>query len=579
MWGCVVLSVLHVQLLKGQELVYLEHSETLSFDKQRLPDAQILKGDVQFRHDDMLMYCDSAYFYEKTNSLDAFGNVRFVQGDTLSGFGDVLYYDGNTKYARFRRNVRLIHRQTVLTTDRVDYDRRAERAFYDEGGQIEDSVSTLTSVWGLYMPPTSQAVFRDQVHLVNKNFILDTDSLRYNTQSHVADLVRPTEIVYEEETTILSDCGTYNTETEQSRLLNRSQVLHEDGKQLTGDTIYYDKHIGYGRVIGHMQLKDTVQMTTLYGNFGELFDDGDNAYATDSALMVDWSNDTAYTYMHADTLFADLIPYVDTTILPIDSALGRLVPDTILTDSTYRQIRAFRNVRVYNKEYQTVSDSLVYNGRDSIATLFYDPVLWSQRQQVSADVIDIFIKNEVADYAHGVGNAIAIKHEARDMFDQMQGKEMYAYIRDGEIRQVDVSGNAETIFYPREDDGTFSGVNKTQSSLVKLYLIDQKIDHIVFSTTTNGTMYPLDQIKDEERFLNAFFWATKERPRDPLDVFRHPERTLRPKERAVSAAVEEEEDAPKPRTDKQRNKRKHENNETTTTTDNAAKQRVGRMGR
>ena len=552
------MSIFHCPFSISQELVYLEHSETLSFDKERLPDAQILRGDVRFRHDDMLMYCDSAYFYAKTNSLDAFGHVRFEQGDTLSGFGDVLYYDGNTKYARLRRNVRLIHRNTVLTTDRVDYDRKAEQAFYDDWGQIEDSVSTLTSVWGLYMPPTSQAVFRDRVHLINTNFILDTDSLRYNTKTHVADLVRPTQIVYEEETTILSDQGTYNTETEQSRLLNRSRVLHTDGKQLTGDTIYYDKRIGYGRVCGHMEMRDTVQQSTLYGNYGEVFNDGDNGYATDSALMVDWSNDTAYTYMHADTLYSDLVPYVDITVLPVDSAAGRLTPDTIRTDSTYRQLRAFRNVRVYNKDYQAVADSVVYNGRDSIATLYYDPVLWSDKQQVSADIIHIYIRNGVADYAHGIGNAIAIKHEARDMFDQMQGKEMFAYIRDGEIRQVDVSGNAETIFYPREDDGTFTGVNKTQSSLVKLYLKDQQIERIVFTTTTNGTMYPLDQIKDSERFLNAFFWAKKERPRGPMDVFRRAQRTPRPKEKAASAVAEEDLQAEPVRTTgkEQRNKRK-----------------------
>ena len=285
------------------------------------------------------------------------------------------------------------------------------------------------------------------------------------------------------------------------------------------------------------------------------------------AVTVNWmgnrlwdklENHWSYTYMHADTLFSELQAYVAITVLPIDSTIGRMAPDTLRRDSTYRQLRAFHNVRIYNKEYQTVSDSAVYNGLDSIITLYHDPVLWSDKQQVSADVIHIYIRNELADYAHGVGNAIAIKHEARDMFDQMQGKEMFAYIRDGEIRQVDVSGNAETIFYPREEDGTFTGVNKTQSSLVKLYLKDQKIERIVFTTTTNGTMYPLDQIKDTDRFLNAFFWAKKERPRDPMDVFRHAERTPRPKEKAVSAVVEEELDATEnPRKQKeQRNKKR-----------------------
>ena len=51
----------------AQNRVYLEHSDVLAFDEQRLPDAQILRGDVRFRHEDALMYCDSAYFYEKTN--------------------------------------------------------------------------------------------------------------------------------------------------------------------------------------------------------------------------------------------------------------------------------------------------------------------------------------------------------------------------------------------------------------------------------------------------------------------------------------------------------------------------------
>ena len=65
-------------------MVYLERPETLSFDQERIPDAQILRGNVVFRHDNALMYCDSAYFYEQTNSLDAFGHVRNQSG-TLDG--------------------------------------------------------------------------------------------------------------------------------------------------------------------------------------------------------------------------------------------------------------------------------------------------------------------------------------------------------------------------------------------------------------------------------------------------------------------------------------------------------------
>ncbi|MFQ9020512.1 MAG: OstA-like protein [Parabacteroides merdae] len=84
--------------------ILLIHSNTLSFDKAVKPDAQILNGDVCFRHDSSYMYCDSAYFFEQTNSLEAFSNVRMEQGDTLFVYGDYLFYDGNTQVAYLREN-------------------------------------------------------------------------------------------------------------------------------------------------------------------------------------------------------------------------------------------------------------------------------------------------------------------------------------------------------------------------------------------------------------------------------------------------------------------------------------------
>jgi len=529
-------------------MVYLEHSETLNFDQERIADAQILRGNVIFRHDSALMYCDSAYFYEKENSLDAFGHVRFVQGDTLLGYGDKLFYNGNTKVARLRRHVRLVHGKdnpTILTTDSLNYDRTRDIAYYYTGGTISDTLNTLTSVWGQYTPNTKQAVFSHRVHLENPKFDLTTDTLLYNTATHVADLVSPTVIVYEKETNIYSSRGWYNTETEQSMLLDRSRVVHTDGKSMTGDTIFYNKHLGYGKIIGAMEMKDTIQMATLYGNYGEMFRDGEYGYVTDSALMVDWSDSTAYGYMHADTLYTEQMPYQLMHLIPRDSILIDSVltapPDTLWQDTTYRAMRAFRNVRVYREDMQAVCDSMSYNGRDSVMTLYTEPVCWSDNHQISADTIYIYMRNGTVDYARGIGSALTIQQETRTYFDQMAGKEMIAYIRDGELRQVDVNGNALTVFFPKEDDGSFLGVNTTQSSFVKVYLENRKIHHILFTAQTTGTLYPLDQVPDGKDRLSGFFWAEQERPQQPADVFLRPQRTPRPVSGAVSAAATEQE--------------------------------------
>ena len=533
---------------KATQMVYLEHSETLSFDEQRLPDAQILRGNVCFRHDSALMYCDSAYFYDKQNSLHAFGHVHLIQGDSIEGFGDKLYYNGNTKMAKFRKRVKLIHNgETTLTTDSMNYDRANNIAYYFSGGMIQDTINTLTSEWGQYTPDNNQALFSHHVKLVHPKFVLECDTLCYNTETYQADIVSPTEIIYEHETTILSSSGWYNTSTERSMLLKRSLIIHADGMTLTGDTIYYDKAIGYGKVLGNMQSVDSANHMTLYGNKGEVWESDNHGYVTDSAMLVEWSDSTMYSYIHADTLFTDQIPYQRRDLIEKDSVLVDSVwqypaPDTIWTDTTYIQIRAYENVRIYREDMQCVCDSAHYNGRDSIATLCGDPVCWNESNQVSSDTIRVYIKNGEVDYLHGIGNAIAIKQEGSLEFDQLAGKEMYAYVRDGDVYLVDVQGNAETVFYPREEDGSYVGVNRTQSSFVKLYLENRQIHHILFTTSTAGVMIPMDQATDEDKYLATFFWADQERPRKPGDIFLTPTRTPRPDAATVSASTDDEEE-------------------------------------
>ena len=493
-----------------QTMVYLERSETLSFEQDRIPDAQILRGNVIFRHEEALMYCDSAYFYEKTNSLDAFGHVRFVQGDTLHGYGDLLFYDGNTRLARMRRHVKLIHGRpdenpTILTTDSLNYDRAANRAYYYTGGTVEDSLNVLTSVYGQYAPNTKQAIFSREVHLTNPKFTLESDTLLYNTDTKIADIVSPTTILYEKETTITSSLGWYNTDTEQSMLLNRSLVEHTDGKTMTGDTIYYDKAIGFGRVLGRMEMRDSTQHATLYGEYGEMWEEDSRGYATDSALMVDWSDTAHYAYIHADTLFTEELHYTDSA----------------LQDSTFRRVRAYYGVRVWRNDMQMVCDSLIYWGNDSTIHLYTLPVCWSENMQISADSIIVYIINGTVDHAHGIGSSLCVMEDTLDNYNQMSGKEGIAYLRDGEVYMVDISGNALTIFYPKEEDGDLVGINTTESSYIRVYVKEQEIDRIRFTKETTGVLYPMDQVPSGADRLALFFWADEARPKDADDVFRH----------------------------------------------------------
>lgn len=494
-------------------MVYLEKADNLQFDQARIADAQIVKGNVIFRHEEALMYCDSAYFYEKTNSLDAFGHVRLVQGDTLEGFGDKLYYNGNTKLARLRRHVKLIHGRadenpTILTTDSMNYDRAKGIAYYFTGGEVRDSLNTLTSVRCTYTPETKNAVFSKEVRLVNPNFVLTSDTLLYNTDTKVADIISPTDIIYEQETDIRSSRGWYNTQTELSMLLDRSLIHHTDGRTMTGDTIYYDKQTGFGEIIGHMEMVDSTREATLTGRYGQMWEENNRGYATDSALMVDWSDSAHIAYIHADTLFTEELHYTDSA----------------MTDSTYRRVRAYFGVRVWRDDMQMMCDSMVYFSSDSTMHLYRQPICWSENQQMSADSMVVFLANGAVDHAIGTGKALCVMHDSLEYFNQMSGKEVTAYLKDGEVKTVDTDGNALTIFYAKDSKGEYTGMNTTESSFIRMYVEKKEIHHMRFTSETTGVLYPMDQIPPGGDHLALFFWAEDKRPTDPMDVFRRTEK-------------------------------------------------------
>ena len=141
--------------------VFLENADLLKADEAVSRDYQVLKGNVRFRRGEMYMFCDSAYFYAETSSLDAFGNVRMTQGDTLWVYSDVLHYYGDQGVAELRSNVRLENRSTTLVTDALDYEINSNVGYYFDGGTIVDNRNNteLRSQFGRYELDTKQAEF------------------------------------------------------------------------------------------------------------------------------------------------------------------------------------------------------------------------------------------------------------------------------------------------------------------------------------------------------------------------------------------------------------------------------------
>ena len=472
--------------------VYLIHTNTLSFDKAVKPDAQILNGDVCFRHDSSYMYCDSAYFFEQTNSLEAFSNVRMEQGDTLFVYGDYLFYDGNTQVAYLRENVRMENGQVTLFTDSLNYERIPNIGYYFEGGLIVDSLNQLSSFYGQYSPETKLAVFNDSVRLENTDFTLYSDTLHYDTQSKIATILGPSVIV-SDSGTIHTSRGWYDTVNNTSLLLDQSQV--ESGEKiLIGDSIFYNRDTGMGEVYGNMSLIDTAQHVTLQGEYGYYNEQTGYAFATDSARFLEYSQgDTLF--LHADTL------------------------QMVTVDSIYREIKAYYGVRFYRTDMQGVCDSMQFNTRDSVLYMYTEPVLWNEQYQLYGDTIAIYMNDSTIEYAHVIQFAFAAQHVDSSYYNQLKGNDLKAYFEGQAVHQIDVAGNAESIFYPLEKDGAKVGMNETKSGFLTIWVKDNKLDKLKIWPSPVGTMTPIPDLKPDQKMLKDFYWFDYLRPKNKDDIY------------------------------------------------------------
>ena len=481
---------------KKKTKVDLLHADEGRADKMARPDVQVLIGSVKLRHDSMYMYCDSALIYENTNSVEAFNNVRMEQGDTLFIYGDYLYYDGISQLAQLRENVKMINRNTTLLTDSLNYDRIYDLGYYFEGGTLMDEENVLTSDWGEYSPSTKQSVFNHDVKLVNPKFILTSDTLKYNTVSKIATILGPSEIV-SDQNHIFSERGVYNTLTGQAELLDRS-ILTNQGKRMTGDSLFYDRKLGYGEAFDNVVMNDSINRNMLTGDYCFYNELTDSAFATKRAVAIDYSQGDSL-YMHADTLMMTTF-YLN-------------------TDSVFREMRAYHKVRMYRTDLQGVCDSLVYNSKDSCVTMYTDPILWNEGQQLLGEEIKIYLNDSTIDWAHIINQALTVEMKDSLHYNQVSGKEIKAYFDSGEMRKVDVIANVLVVFYPQEEDSTMIGMNTSQTSLLTMYLKDRKMKRMVMSPKSDGVLYPMDQIPADKMRLPTFVWFDYIRPQNKDDIF------------------------------------------------------------
>lgn len=539
--------------LKTIQIIYGKSLRHKTIDS--LTELQTMAGDAVIQQGKTLFSCDSVTLNKKTNVIEAFGNVRINQGDSIQTYSQYLKYLGYQQQAYLSKNVRLVDKKGSLFTQALDYNLKTGIGKYNSGGKVINNKTIITSKEGVYYADTKDVYFFNDVRVTDPQSNIIADTLLYNLQTEAANFTGPTK-VKNKSAVIYTTKGTYDMKSNTGFFSNRSIIIDSSHRTYVADNIAFDKISGNVQMEGNAVINDSLDGFITTGNLILLNNQNNSFIATRKpVLIVLQSKDT--TYISGDTLFSayttrksaqsknvtskkktDSIHNQSEDSLLIKKLLSP--PDSIRIEDgkTDRNIKikdssnslskvdsvrffiAFHHVRIFNDSLQSISDSLYYSTADSVFKLFQKPIIWTGETQITGDTMLLFTKNKKPDRIYVFNNGMLINKSKGSFYNQMAGKTLNGYFINGEINFMRVKGSpAESIYYIQDKDSAYVGMNRATGEVIDLLFTKSGIQKVKFLNDVHGILHPIRLLNEETKFLKNFNWQIKRRPANKLELF------------------------------------------------------------
>lgn len=448
-----------------------------------------LTGNVVFKQKTSTMYCDSSLFYVKDNIMEAYGHVRIVD-DSVVITSNTLVYNGSSRTAKLRQNVIYTKGEQRLTTDFLDYNMESEVGNYFNNGKLRDSTNVLTSEIGYFYGKANYALFWNDVKLDAPEYILTSDTLRYNTITKVAKTTGKTEILTEDGSVLHAKGGEFRTVNDQSQFIEGN--VETADYYLEGDELFFDDLKKYYDATGNVKLTAKNEDVIIVGDEG----------------FADKINGISKIYGHAlmkRVLEKDTFYLAADTLVSIESEYDSL-----------KRILAYNNVKMWRFNLQGIADSASYFLSDSLIYLYDDPVFWNRNNQIEGDTVFMEITEDRIKSMTLIRNAFLTSSDTIGNFNQIKGRRMKAFFSESEIEKIDVNGNGEAIYYVLDDADstniTTMGMNRILCSNLTIRFKDQELNNITFYTKPEARFIPPHELTEQIQRLKGFNWRDDERP-------------------------------------------------------------------
>lgn len=472
------------QAQKGERIKY--KAEELEYGKKKDESYRKLTGDVVFTQKSTTVYCDTSYFYKKRNVMEATGHVRIVD-DSTTITSRQLVYEGDERMAKLRQNVVYLRGERELYTDFLDYDLEGEIAHYFNKGKLIDTTNVLTSEIGYYFAKDEFAQFYKNVVLTSPDFVLKTDTLRYNTLTKVAYTYGPTQITSDDGTVLHAKGGEFRTVVDESDFVKGS--IETRDYYLEGDELYFDDGEKYYKAVFNVKMTAKDEDVIITGDEGY--------YDRRNGISKVYGRPLMKRILEADTLY--------------------LAADTLVAiESKYdsaRRILAYKNVKIYKEGLQGIADSMAYFNEDSVIFFYGDPVMWNNQNQITADTINLEISEDEMKRMNLRSDAFLVSEDSIENYNQIKGRNMITHFVDNQIDRINVNGNGEILYFALEEgDSVLMGMNKIFCASMQIRFKEQKLSSFSVYTNPEAQFIPPHELTEEMQYLANFAWRETERP-------------------------------------------------------------------
>lgn len=481
-------------------------------------------------------------------------------------------YSPNTKQAKFRDDVKLVNNKDgyKLRTSELDYNTETHIADINTHTVIEGANDTIVTTKGWYDTRTDHAQLTSRSTITHRDSAnnvtwLEGDSIIYDKLTRLSRAYMFRDKSKHQQPMVLTDTarkvqliggyGEYNDST-RTAMATEYPLLIEysrpDSLFLRADTIlsYIVQEMVWPDSLDNMlsaatrarlarfeslqQIADSmpVVLSLLPYKFqlpgwgetpklpeeseeqapvserSERSEPSEPSESSEPSDSVDYSNNSNST----DTL--DSLAAVDTVPpAPPGPKLDKLGRDSaFMIPKDFHVAKAIGKARFFNKDAQGVADTMIYVQHDSMMYMLRKPLVWSGERQVMGNRIDLHLNDSTVDWAYLPESGILGEHVDEDFYQQLSGTKMKAFIDNEMIKRLEVEGNVQTIVLPQESDSTVNKLVNAESSYLTIDFVDGKLDHLKMWPEVSGTVTPIGQVKQSQKFLQGFRWLDMLRP-------------------------------------------------------------------